>query len=408
MFVPPDRRPAPTRSRSRPATRVRVVLAAALAVAIVGCGADDATTTTGSAAASASATTAAGDTTVPDATTADTAAPTTEAAPTTTAVVPTGWQMVVPGGDCQCADGTEYSFWVRRADPTKVVLFFQGGGACFSPESCAFGGGTYKPTTGAQDDPTGAAGVLDLDDPRNPLADYSFVFVPYCTGDVHIGDNTSAYSPELTVQHKGAINAAAAVGHLAAAFPDAAEVVVLGESAGGVGAPLYAGEVSDLLPDAEIVVIADSSGAYPDVPVMNAVLGTVWGTVNAIPPWPENAGQTVETWSAPGMYIQAGHHDPDITFARHDYAYDGIQAAFAAYAGVPSDQLLTLIDGNEAQIEAAGVDLASYVAPGSSHTVLSTPRFYTETFDGVAFLDWFTALVHGEPVADEHCVECAG
>jgi hypothetical protein len=52
--------------------------------------------------------------------------------------------------------------------------------------------------------------------------------------------------------------------------------------------------------------------------------------------------------------------------------------------------------------------VASYVAPGSSHTVLGTPGFYTETVDGVAFLDWFTALVRSEPVADDHCVDCAG
>ena len=41
------------------------------------------------------------------------------------------WTQIVPGGDCECADGSEFSFWVRQADPTKVVFFLQGGGACF-------------------------------------------------------------------------------------------------------------------------------------------------------------------------------------------------------------------------------------------------------------------------------------
>jgi len=423
MTIPPDRHPLAPKTRSRPATRARAVLAAVLVIALVGCGGDDdaATTVAGPASTASSTpptqtvtavttvTTDTVDTTSPSAAPTPTPPPTTEAAaPTTAAGAPTGWQQVVPGGDCRCADGSEFSFWVRHGDPTRVVLYFQGGGACFSPESCAFTGGIYKPNTGRQDDPTGAGGVLDLTDPRNPLADASFVFVPYCTGDVHIGNNTNVYSPELTVEHKGAVNAAAAVEHVAATFPDAEQVVVLGESAGGVGAPLYAGVVSDLLPAADIVVLADSSGAYPDVPLMNAVLGNVWGTVTAIPPWPENAGQTAATWSAPGMFVQAGRHDPDITFARHDHAFDGIQAAFAAFVGVGADQLVTLIDGNEAQIEAAGVDVASYVAPGSAHTVLSTAGFYTETVEGVAFLDWFTALVEGEPVADNHCVECTG
>jgi len=27
-----------------------------------------------------------------------------------------GWERVAPGGDCQCADGSEFSFWVREAN----------------------------------------------------------------------------------------------------------------------------------------------------------------------------------------------------------------------------------------------------------------------------------------------------
>ena len=49
-----------------------------------------------------------------------------------------GWEKVVPGGDCHCADGGEFAFWERRADPTKVVFFLDGGGACYDATTCAF------------------------------------------------------------------------------------------------------------------------------------------------------------------------------------------------------------------------------------------------------------------------------
>jgi hypothetical protein len=49
-------------------------------------------------------------------------------------------KKVVPGGDCECADGSEFAFWERRGDPTKVVFFLDGGGACFDAETCAFTG----------------------------------------------------------------------------------------------------------------------------------------------------------------------------------------------------------------------------------------------------------------------------
>ena len=53
-----------------------------------------------------------------------------------TAVAPAGWKQIVPGGDCQCSDGSAFSFWVREADPDKVVFYLQDGGACFSAETC--------------------------------------------------------------------------------------------------------------------------------------------------------------------------------------------------------------------------------------------------------------------------------
>ena len=38
---------------------------------------------------------------------------------------------------------------------------------------------------------------------------------------------------------------------------------------------------------------------------------------------------TPETWSFPALFIQSGTHDPAITFARHDYAFDKVQSFFA-------------------------------------------------------------------------------
>jgi hypothetical protein len=36
-----------------------------------------------------------------------------------------GWEPIVPGGDCQCSDGSEFNFWVREADPEKVVFYLR-------------------------------------------------------------------------------------------------------------------------------------------------------------------------------------------------------------------------------------------------------------------------------------------
>jgi Pectinacetylesterase len=324
---------------------------------------------------------------------------------TTAAAADQGWRRVVPGGDCQCSDGSKFSFWIRKANPKKVVFYLHGGGACWSAKTCARGSDFYKANLRPDDGPTWQEGIFDFAEKRNPFADYSFVYVPYCTGDVHLGNTITKYAPGLTVRHKGFVNGTAALDYLTATFPGATNVVVIGESAGSVAAPLYAGLVSDRLPKARITVLADGSGSYPDVPRVNKIIAA-WGAGNALPDWAKSAGRSGKRWSFPGFFIQSGRHNPKIVFARHDHAYDEVQELFNSLVGIPAKDLPSLIDRNETQIENAGVNLLGYTAPGSSHTVLGDESFYTEQVNGQRFVDWVTRLIERKPVDDVHCRQC--
>ncbi len=161
--------------------------------------------------------------------------------PVTDAMVdePTGlageWDVFDPASDCVCADGSEFVLWERPADPKKVVLYFEGGGACFTEESCDFENGTYTSSIDITEPPTDS-GLFDATNPENPLADHSIVYVPYCTGDVFLGDETTTYG-DLEVRHNGFVNASAGFDLLLANYPDAEQVVVTGASAGSVPTP---------------------------------------------------------------------------------------------------------------------------------------------------------------------------
>ncbi len=337
---------------------------------------------------------------------ASTQAATTTEAPVTTVSYVDEWERIVAPSDCMCSDKSEYSFFVRKADPAKVVFFLEGGGACFDAAGCGPKSTNFKRTVGYEGGMTSNEGLFDLANPKNPFADYSMVFVPYCTGDVHLGNATHDYGDGVVVEHKGSINATTALKKMAETFPDATEVVVTGASGGSVPSPLYAGLTHDVLPTARISVFADGSGAYPDIPVINATIGAVWGTMNAVPAWSEYAAITLETWSLPGLFVKSGAHDPTIAFARHDYAFDETQQFFASLAGIPADRLVDLIDKNEAQIEAGGVELDSYISPGHDHTVIGTPEFYTEKVNGVLLVDWVRDLIAGKSIDDVHCQDC--
>ena len=314
--------------------------------------------------------------------------------------------MSVDADGCVCADGSPFEFWERPADPTKVVLYFEGGGACFSAESCSFTDGTYVPSLNLGVSPGGRGGIFDQTNPENPLADHSFVYVPYCSGDVFLGDNTQVYSDTLTVEHKGFPNATKGLDTVLANYPDVEQLVVTGASAGSIPTPLFAGLAADRLPGTKIITFGDSSAAYPDAGPINGLIGNLWGTTNNIPDWPVNEGITAEEWSLPGLYVQAGKHAPEITFARFDYAYDSVQSSFAALAGIPADDLLGFINETEFNLEAEGVPIASYVAPGTDHTIIAGDGLYEMEVEGVRLVDFLATLVAGGVPDDVSCVEC--
>jgi hypothetical protein len=386
------------------------VLVAALLIAACS-GSDEAQPVPDTAAPSATDTpdTSTSDTTpTPDpaeATATTDAATTTDVAPVTEAVTVGDWISIAGGDDCMCSDGSEFELWGRSADPTKVVLFFQGGGACFSAETCGPDSTSFTRNLTIGEAPD-FGGIFDDTNPENPLADHSIVYVPYCTGDVHVGDRTTEYSDTVTVDHNGFPNAMKGLETVLADYPDVEQLVVAGASAGSIPTPLFAGLAADSLPDTEIITLGDSSAGYPDVPALNAGIGGLWGVLENVPDWPVNEGLAPEDWSMPGLYVQAGTEHPEITFARFDYAYDGVQAGFAALAGIDAADLAAFIDQTEADIEVAGVPVASYVAPGDLHTIVLSNDFYDLEVEGVRLVNWVATLVAGDVPDDVRCTVC--
>lgn len=161
--------------------------------------------------------------------------------PVASAEVGDGWvqhQFDPAAGDGPiCIAGTAYSAFTRAGNPSKLLIFEQGGGACWQ--------GFYNCNVlaEAQAPPGPRAGIFDFDDPENPFADYSIVYMPYCDGSVFSGDNT-VVDPSFPFGpvrfHRGLRNQSAAMDLAKATFPHARRITVAGSSAGGVGAAGFA------------------------------------------------------------------------------------------------------------------------------------------------------------------------
>jgi len=392
--------------------RLAVALLTAVAIASA-CGGDTTnagttTSTTPEPTITTSTTTAApttaAPTTVPESSTTTT---------TTTEPATTGEWVVHDADGCVCADGSDYQYLTWAGDPDKVVIFLQGGGACFTAETCEIGSPAQSFSHDIVADLEAARsggfrrGLFDFDNPENPVGDWSVIYLPYCTGDVFLGTRAHTYSDEVTISHTGNLNARKGVEHLLANHPGATHVFVTGSSAGAVPAPLVAGLVAEQYPDADVAALGDGAGGYGANPVVMGFLNAQWGIADGIPDWSVADGIDVTTLGAPDNYILAVNQFDNLRVARFDDAYDSVQAGFASLFSLSGGgTVLDVVLESESYIEQAGIDLPVFIAAGNDHTTMLAEDFYELEEGGVRWVDWLTDFITGEPLDDVKCTDC--
>ena len=287
------------------------------------------------------------------------------------------------------------------------MIFFEGGGACWNSQNCdVHGQPTFDPQVDSTDHPSRQGGILDLTDARNPVRDYSIVFVPYCTADAFLGARTVSYSvPDTTrappvrfqVIHSGRANARWALAWVYAHFANPSLVFVTGSSAGAIPTPLYASLVARHYPRARVVQLGDAAGGYR-APVIPEILA-LWGATGALKPDPAYRGVDSATLTFETLYQVAARTTPRVSFAQFNSAEDNVQLSFLRMLGVRDVPLARLLAANHADIRRTH-PLRTYTAPGHMHTVLLRPQFYTLAVDGIAIRDWVAGLLEGKSLSD--------
>jgi hypothetical protein len=136
-----------------------------------------------------------------------------------------------------CIAGTPFSVFTRKGNPSRLLIFEQGGGACWQDfYQCNI-------LAESQEPPAPREGIWDFDSKDNPFADYSIVYMPYCDGSTFAGDN-DVFDPSFPFGpvrfHRGLRNQSAGMDLAKATFPHASRITVAGSSAGGVGAAGFA------------------------------------------------------------------------------------------------------------------------------------------------------------------------
>jgi hypothetical protein len=321
---------------------------------------------------------------------------------------PPRWDRIAGGPGTGCAHDSSYAFFVHPGSDRRLMIFFQGGGACWNNQNCdRQGRPTFHPQIDSTDDPNRLSGLFDLSNPRNPVGDYSIVFVPYCTADVFLGARTVPYSipgatdtsgRQFQIRHRGRANADGAVGWVYAHVHNPSLVFVTGSSAGAIPSPLYAAQVARHYPRAKIVQLGDGAGGYR-APAIPGILGA-WGATAALKGDAAFRGVDSATMTFEMLYVVAARIAPRVSFAQYKSAEDNVQLSFLSMLGVKDVKFARLLSQNLADIRRANPALRTYTAPGQMHTILRRPEFYTLAVDGVAVRDWVAGLLDGTRVSD--------
>lgn len=323
---------------------------------------------------------------------------------------------------CSGYPGTDknFSFWARKGKSKNLVVYFEGGGACWDNLTCTFPiAGLppqvpqfFVPQVPPGTDPATTGGIFRSDNPANPVGDWDMVYIPYCTGDLHAGSATKTYTSignaalgvpaglPLTIQHRGFDNFMVVMDWVKKNYDKPKNVLVTGVSAGGYGATINAPWVAKAYPKAKMFVLADASQGVTTTAFDTGIPGR--GNWNAqFAPWVFGANAS----SLPGREVmrRAAQGQPKARLAQFTTALDEVQIGFYGVmkqfygpGGSCPNPAVDWYQQMKTQIVADGSDLRNfrfYVAAGQYHTLLRGDNFYNETSAGPAFASWLGGML---------------
>jgi hypothetical protein len=290
-----------------------------------------------------------------------------------------------------------------------VMIFLDQGGACFNSLTCASNAASY----GASDFGNGlAGGIFDRNDTANPLRDYSFVFIPYCTGDVHAGNNPSGSVTGVGAQQfVGYKNLDAFLRRLVPTFPQATQVLLTGSSAGGFGSLMNAHHVARAFGSVPVTVLDDSGPAMPSSVVPTCLQQqwrTLWGLDSTVladcgsdcPNASEYMEDLALHYSKAYPQAHAGliSSTQDATI-RLFFGF-GLSDCTAVFGLVSSTNYANGLTAFRTSVDEAGAKLATYyisspTLDATHHIWLMDSTYYAKSVGGTDLRAWVGALLAG-------------
>lgn len=289
----------------------------------------------------------------------------------------------VPGGPgdigMMCRDGSATGFGFRPGSEEDVLLFLKGGGFCYDGATCSLSPSHFDSTDFDRfASATGTRGIFDSENPENPFAGWSAIYVPYCTGDVHAGNATDrVVSGAGTQQFVGYRNLERVLAAMDGRLASRQRVVLAGTSAGGYGTVLTYGLVASAFAPTPVHLLNDS-GALPRdnrvlLPEQQQAVRDLW-----------SLGEALKFASACTACTRPNGDGLEYVLPFYAYTYSDRHFGYISYlhdGGGPFAD--ALIDLRSVYVSNGVTDslpnIGTYYADGRKHTFLLDDRRFYDT-----------------------------
>ena len=315
------------------------------------------------------------------------------------------WYRITPAGT-KSSDGSEWHGLIRLGTENKVVVYFFGGGASINGYTSERGKEFFATTASVQD--FVASGGIGSSAEENPFRDWTFLVLPYASGDFHSGTGEYHYTDggkEKIVYHNGYNNYSA---FMDAAKPYVGEpdtLLVTGFSAGGFATSLLADDVIDRFPSAEnITVCVDSSLLLYDGWHETAV--DLWQSPEEISDRLTTDNIVLDSLTA--LYEKRGDsvkilfdcsYRDDTLMQYQSFIDTGKMDKTKALGDQFQADLSKMVAGLQENIPGVGIYIWNYgedpETHNTQHTIISS-NVFDKLEDGVSVADWIYAAVNGD------------
>lgn len=314
------------------------------------------------------------------------------------------WQWFEIEGT-QCRNGSTSGFSVRLGEQKeKLLLYFEGGGACFESANCMLSPHRINESRRAP-----ANEGIFAPRTENPFHDWTVIYFPYCTGDAFAGTRARATITGTFGRYNfvGALNVARFLNPIAETFPNVTDIFTAGSSAGGLAALANAKEIRRHFPHATHSVFSDSAPPLSSAYIPECLQdhwAKSWGLDKSILP---DCGARCETdddyilgltlalaADTPSMNVGVFSFQSD-AIIRALYQHGANDCAMVSFPPLDEAEMTEGLAALRATLRREKARASTYYAPGFEHECIANDCFYAMTVEGTPLTRWLGQLHQG-------------